>query len=76
VEIVREMGLAHGQPSAGVPGITAAALSERLNIPVSAASNRLKHLFDRRLIRREERLRSIGGREYSYWPLWAYRADR
>jgi len=72
VEIVHEMGRANLH-SGEVAGITAAELSERLDIPVSAASNRLKHLFDRRLIRREERLRSVGGREFFYWPPWANR---
>jgi hypothetical protein len=68
VEIVREMSAIPYRPGEA-SGITAAALSERLNIPVSAASTRLKHLFDRHLIRREERMRSLGGREYCYWPL-------
>jgi hypothetical protein len=50
-------------------GLTAAALAERMGLMTTAASNRLKHLFDRRLIRREEHLRSVGGREFIYRPL-------
>ena len=55
--------------------ITAALLAERLDIRISAASNRLKHLFDRRLIRREERLRPGGGREFVYTSLTPYVID-
>ena len=41
--------------------------SELLNIPINAASNRLKDLYDMKLVTREERiLTSTGGRQFVY----------
>jgi hypothetical protein len=51
--------------------VTAALLRARMGLLTSAASNRLRRLYDLRLVRREERLFSgSGGREYVYRALW------
>jgi hypothetical protein len=50
-------------------GLTASVFADRLSVVIAATSKRLKHLFDRRLVRREERVRPLGGREFVYLPL-------
>lgn len=50
--------------------LTASQLQKRLHLLPSAASNRLRKLFQMRIVRREERIRDIhGGREFVYMPL-------
>jgi DNA-binding transcriptional ArsR family regulator len=52
--------------------LTAAQLQQRLRLPPSAASNRLRKLYQMRIVRREEHIRSVhGGREFIYMPLCA-----
>lgn len=56
LEIVRERG-----------EVTSTEISNLFNIPVNAASNRLKDLYDMKLVTREERiLTSTGGRQFVY----------
>ena len=46
---------------------TSSEISRLLNIPISAASNRLKDLYDMKLVKREERiLPGTGGRQFVY----------
>lgn len=46
---------------------TSTEISKLLNIPISAASNRLKDLYDMKLVKREERiLPGTGGRQFVY----------
>ena len=50
--------------------VTSAEMSKILNVPISAASNRLKDLYDMKLITREEEiLTSTGGRQFVYRSL-------
>jgi hypothetical protein len=52
--------------------VTAAQISQRFHLPVSAASNRLRRLYTRRLVQREQRLiPGTGGREFVYQPLFS-----
>ncbi len=51
---------------AGREHLTAPALSEMLDLAINAASNRLKRLFDRRLVRREYEV-SAKGLQYYYF---------
>lgn len=53
--------------------VTSSNVSEIFGIPVTAASNRLKELYDMRLVARDEKcLTSTGGRQFVYsnipWP--------
>lgn len=41
-------------------------ISKLLDIPISAASNRLKDLYNQKLLMREEKTLSTGGREFIY----------
>jgi hypothetical protein len=46
---------------------TSTEMSKLLNIPINAASNRLKDLYDMKLVKREERiLPGTGGRQFVY----------
>ncbi len=46
---------------------TSTEIGELLNIPINAASNRLKDLYDMKLVKREERiLPGTGGRQFVY----------
>jgi DNA-binding transcriptional ArsR family regulator len=46
---------------------TSTEISELLKIPINAASNRLKDLYDMKLVKREERILSCtGGRQFVY----------
>jgi DNA-binding transcriptional ArsR family regulator len=46
---------------------TSTEISKLLNIPINAASNRLKDLYDMKLVKREERiLPGTGGRQFVY----------
>jgi len=52
--------------------ITSTLLSERLHLVTSAASNRLRRLYELRLVQREERrIAGSGGREFIYRPLFS-----
>jgi DNA-binding transcriptional ArsR family regulator len=56
LEIVRESG-----------GVTSTEISRLFNIPINAASNRLRDLYNMKLVKREERiLTSTGGRQFVY----------
>ena len=61
LEIVRERG-----------EVTSTEISQLLDIPINAANNRLKDLYDMKLVTREERiLPSIGGIQFVYRRLKA-----
>jgi hypothetical protein len=50
--------------------VTSTQLTKRLHLLPSAASNRLRRLYDLRLVKREERvIAGSGGREFVYKPL-------
>lgn len=49
------------------PEATSTGVAKILNIPINAASNRLKDLYDMKLVKREERiLPGTGGRQFVY----------